>query len=125
MPNTIKFGNRKVISSGNFICFDNEPSIISFERETEKISLKLVFSPEQPKDKVEFNTEGSGDNLLITMTIPQIENSLGSGLTKPIKLANFDNGDPIYLHLWVRKLAIMQLEVIYTIYIGDIENGSN
>lgn len=115
----IKIGEHEVISSGSFITSEKDISKISFKRGNEKITLKIIFKEKEDK-KIDISGNGIKQDFTISVEFPLIKNSLGEGPTNPINFAKFDNGDLLYLNIWIRKINEPNVEIIYSIYVEKI-----
>ena len=119
--NSIKIGKNNIISSGSFITSEKDTSEISFKRGNEKITLELIFKEKKEKKEVNTSSGGSKDDFIITFELPIIKNSIGEGLVNPMQFARFDNGDVLYIHLWIRKLNEPYVELVYSISVEEIK----
>ena len=126
MEVSINSGNKKIISSGTFITFDNKPSEISIQKGQEKIKFEFVFIGNEtanPKYQVVTKKE-SQEELIITLNLHNFNSPLGIGFKEAPNLAIFNNGDKVYLYLWCRSLGeSVSKEISYTIYIEENKNG--
>ncbi len=116
----IKTGKFEIISSGSFITSEKDKSEILFKRKEEKITLKLIFKEKEEK-KVDISSKGTKEDLTISFELPIIKNAFGEGFTNPIQFARFDNGDLLYLNLWIRRLSGPFQEITYSIYVEKIK----
>lgn len=119
----ITTGGKKVYSNGSFITFDEKPSKIVIKRGKESVSFEFHFLDDhQEKADFEFNVNKSADELAIIVKLKNFNNQLGMGFTNPVSVAKFDNGDKIYMNVWVTRLgnqsAIKKLS--YTIYVEEL-----
>ncbi len=120
-------GNKKIISSGTFITFATNPSVISIQRGTEKILFMLDFIEDKtnPNPKFEIMSKNqTTDELVINLKLYNFNHQLGVGLKEALNVATFNNGDRVYLYLWSRQLGeSASREISYTIYLEEIRNG--
>ena len=116
----IKTGKFTVISSGSFLTSQNDISTIPFKRENEKVTIELKFI-DKDEQKVKIEHRGSKEDIVSSFEMPKIESTSGEGFANPIQFAAFDNGDLMYLHLWVRKLNRAYIKISYSIYVEEIK----
>lgn len=109
-------GNFEILESGNVITYE-EKSDLSFDIEMNKdfkFSLLIKFSTDEKKNhKITAHTLNS----TITLVCTNFDNAFGTGLTKPVELATFNN-KKVFFMFWVRRLAGNgPKEISYTFYI--------
>lgn len=127
MKHKISSDNKEAYANGSFITFNDNKNTISIIRNNETVSFEVNFTKDDSgKMEVNIAQKGTKEHLILEMTLKNFEHPLGSGLTEPVLIAKFDNHDPIYLNLWVRKLASTSplREITYTIFVEEKVNGN-
>ncbi|MDP3698795.1 MAG: hypothetical protein Q8R47_04355 [Nanoarchaeota archaeon] len=126
MKTKVSSDNKEVYGQGSFITFNDNKNIISITRNNETVSFELIFVKDSSgKLEVKITPKGTKQDFILELTLLNFEHPLGSGFTEPVPIAKFDNGDAIYLNLWIKKLATTSplREIIYTIYVEEKEDG--
>src|SRR3989338_9872184 len=113
-----KTGEYDIIFSGSFIVSDKEFCSIEFIHNRKNFIIELRFIDQQ--EKLKFSGKAVNDDINILFEVPRSINSLGSGLTAPIRFVTLENGKSLYIYLWNRKLSDPHVEVSYTIYEGKL-----
>ena len=101
--------------SGSFIASIDDTNEIIFSRDLEKITINFSFKEKNDK-KIVTSPVGGGNDLTVFFELPLLSDD-SQGITRPFKFAKFDNGDEIYLQLWIRKIAKPYVEINYSIYV--------
>jgi hypothetical protein len=105
--------------SGSFIASVDDKNEITFSRDAEKIIIVFNFKEKEDKQVLtNFSGGGTGKDLTISIELPLL-NDDSQGILRPMKFASFDNGDQIYLQLWIRKIAKPYVVIDYSIYIKN------
>lgn len=121
----IKAGNKKIIDSGSFIIFGKNLTTIIIKKGSEKFSFDFIFedvSGEKQQIKIDSKKYEKENHAQIILKFINFNDAIGSGLTEPLEVGYFDNGDKIFLHLWVQKLGGSDRKVSYTFYL-EKKNG--
>ena len=119
----ISAGNRKVISSGTAISFENEPIIIEvFDEAQSVVKLQFVFNNNEEVKEQLMTTAVTGDVLCFTLT--NFNSPIGAGTTKPISFARYKNMI-LYLHIRVTALSKSDKTLYYTIYADGGDDYGN
>lgn len=111
--------NGKDCLSGSFIASLDDKNEITFSRNPEKVTINFCFKEKEDK-KIVTSFTGGGDDLTVSFELPLLSDE-SQGITRPMQFANFNNGDPIYIQLWISKITKPYIIVNYSIYI----NGCN
>lgn len=123
MDVNIESSGKKIIDSGSFITFDDDPSTVHLKKGSELITFVFHFSEDDKSEpKVEFfpKKDPKKNHVEIKIELLNLNNTLGRGLKEPLWIAGFDNNDKIFLHLWVRPLGkTKSKEVAYTLYLEE------
>ena len=117
-------GNKRVVSSGTVISFDNNPIFIEVLDEAQSIAkLQFIFNDDTTIKEQSMSIAVVGDVLCFTLT--NFNNPIGTGTTRPINFAKY--GDiALYLHLRVTALNNTDRTLYFTIYSDGGENsGTN
>lgn len=130
MDISVNSADHEVIGSGTFSTFSNEkPSIISIVRGKESFKISLTFKEDQSGNNRDIKYSGAKDEkkneVNINLELINFRDTLPVGLTSPIMIGFFDNGDKIYLQLNIRKLGgnTDRHEINYTFYLEAKLNG--
>lgn len=100
--------------SGSFITSTNDTNEIKFSRGEEKITLRFTFKEKEEK-KVITTDNGITSDLIVSFELPLL-NDTNQGFITPMLFATYDNGDQVYLNLWITKTSKPYVEVHYSVY---------
>ena len=123
--------NREILDSGSFLSRSDSDNLVRIKKGKEIIIFNLQFeNTEDKKIGINIEVQSGGeiipegkkiksDELKFNIKLRNFVNSLGTGFSELFNIANFDNGDKIYLDLWVRPFGNSPAtkEIIYSIYL--------
>jgi hypothetical protein len=121
---TIITSGRELLSSGIFSTFNDEPTVISVHKGSEGFNLTINFiedssNPESRLGNVKIEKDKEKNYVNVTLELININSTFFSGLSSPIAIGRFDNGDKVYLQINARKLgaSLNRYEITYTVYV--------
>lgn len=118
MNTKITTANYEVIDSGLVTSFNGEPISISMDASSDnplKINFVFLKNEEIKESLVDAETVNERE---MTFRLTNFNNPLGTGIIKPLEIANNDEGNKLYINFQVYTVGASAPTLHYTIYIG-------
>ena len=92
--------NKELLYSNRICCFDNEAITFKYTFDPESIlTITFKFNYDDKDTRFDITDDGRGN---FTINLYNFNNTLGSGLKKPIEIAAYKN-QSIYLRFYIEK----------------------
>ena len=113
----IQSKDKKAIASGTFVTIDGEENKLLLRYQKEIFNFKLSFMKDDSKKQhMTYSPNEKKDVLL--MKFYNFESSLGTGLVKPIEVAE-SKGKKIFMQIVIHSINENVKQISYTFYIDN------